>query len=79
MTAQHVQPIDYGPRSPFSPDEREIIDAIYREVLASQHPQAEQLRQTIREQAACLDSSERLSPGIPRRWANSVSGSESAA
>lgn len=55
MTAQHVQPIDYGPQSPFSPDEREIIDAIYGEVLASQHSQAEQLRQTIREQAACLE------------------------
>lgn len=56
MIAKKLQPIVYGPHSPFTPDEREIIEQIYGEVSVSAHPDAKALRRTIAQQAGCLES-----------------------
>ena len=51
----NVTPVQYGPHSPFTPDERETIEAIYNRVKDADHPEAANLKQTIREQMACLE------------------------
>lgn len=50
-----VAPVQYGPNSPFAPDERQTIQTIYEQVKASDHPEAGALQRTIREQIACLE------------------------
>jgi hypothetical protein len=51
-----VQPVQYGSHSPFTPEERETIEAIYEGVGASGHPEADELRQTIQEHVDCLEA-----------------------
>lgn len=48
-------PILYGPNSPFSQDERTAIGAIYPALLASNHPEAAQMAQNLRQQMASLE------------------------
>lgn len=50
-----TSPIQYGPNSPFAPDERETIQAIYEKVKASDHSEAANLKRTIQQQMACLE------------------------
>lgn len=50
------QPVHFGPQSPFSLQERRTVEAIYAEVIASGHEDAEDLRATIQEQVRCLES-----------------------
>jgi len=50
-----VSPIQYGPNSPFTLDEREIIESIYERVKSSEHPEASVLRRMIQRQMACLE------------------------
>ena len=45
----------YGPNSPFSPDERETIEAIHRLLAASEHPAAGEIRSAIEQQIDCLE------------------------
>ncbi len=54
MTGHGIQPIVYGVHSPFTPDERRMIDRIYAEAAAGGHPHAKELCETIAGQAACL-------------------------
>ena len=50
-----VPALDYGPASPFDPQERGTIEAIYAAVVCSEHPQAEELRRHIHDQARSLE------------------------
>ena len=50
-----VTPIQYGPNSPFTPDEREAIESIYNRVKECGHPEAANLKRTIQQQMACLE------------------------
>ena len=47
--------ICYGTNSPFASGERRTIEAIYDEVLASEHPEASALAPVIRQQMATLE------------------------
>jgi hypothetical protein len=48
-------PILYGPSSPFSADEREVIEAIYPEVVQSGHANGERLATAIMQQMVSLE------------------------
>lgn len=50
-----VQPIHYGPNSPFTPEERQAVEEVYGQVVASGHPEAEALRLLIYQQICCLE------------------------
>ena len=50
-----ISPVQYGPNSPFTDEERDTIDTIYEEVMKSRHPDAEDFRSAIVEQVCCLE------------------------
>ncbi|MCK4659307.1 MAG: hypothetical protein KAV82_07265 [Phycisphaerae bacterium] len=50
-----VSPVQYGPNTPFTPEERATIEAIYNCVKESGHPETANLKHTIRQQMACLE------------------------
>ncbi|MCP4590998.1 MAG: hypothetical protein GY842_09655 [bacterium] len=50
-----VSPVQYGPNSPFTPEERMTIETLYNRVVESDHPEARQLKRMIQQQMACLE------------------------
>ncbi len=48
-------PFDYGPNSPFSPDDREAIEEIYGWVCESSHPESGELKRAIEVQTKALE------------------------
>jgi len=54
-SAMTVSRFEYGPNTPFSGDDQEVIEEVYRWVYESSHPEAGELRQAIEIQVRALE------------------------